>query len=1461
MKRRIDPKLILLSLLSVLLVCLVSYFGLRNTKQRTHSHYSGAYEALTFWTKSRAYPEKDIPQDKYYRAYELAAASIKSFSAVTKVSNIWEPIGPINLHGRSISVALNPLNPKTVYLGTASGGLWRSFTGALINDWQQIKLGFPALGIGAIAIDPVDTNTMYIGTGEVYDYQRSVGGVVIRTTRGSYGIGILKTTDGGNTWTKSLDWTCNQQRGVARLAVNPLNNGTIFAATTEGVFKSTDKGTTWNNILPVLLAKDIIINSLDTNKILASCGNFASTGHGLYRSTNAGSTWSGPELSTFSGKTMICACSSNPDIVFASAADSTTGYGELWKTTNFGIDWNQMSTSGTNDIFGVQGWYSHYVIVNPTNPNLIIHNSVGLSKSTDGGITFTQVSSAYPDNHSFAIDPTNPDIVYIVNDDGIYRTTNFGTSYTDVGFGLQTGQFYNGFSNSATDSFLAVGQSQDHIPGYKYSGNMVWDRSAVDETGWTTINPANDNIIYAVYRFGQQVYKSANRGVSFSGSSAFTAGSWNSPLVISPSNTNILYFGTYFVYKTTNSGSSWFTTNNSSTLDGNPALSIAISSTNPDTVFIGMAPLSNMAHVFRTTNGGTTWNNVTSILPNRYPMDIAVDPKNSRIVYSVFGGFSSGHVFKSTDAGSNWMDITGSLPDIPTTAIAIDTQNTNNLYVGNDFGIYISTDAGNSWMSFNEGLPDAIIVADLSISKSNRKLRVATHGNGVYERDLFNGTFPPSFDYRSLTFTFPTASDSFYKGYTIYSLTASFKNSGTQAQTDSFDVEYRILFNNNEVFSSTKKIAGLKLSEIKQVTFDSSFTFFSSGTYTIQAISLATDQIPGNDTLMSEIKIISLPNITSANATKEYSPYTEISSGTSGPNGDDVQKRIALPFTFEFDNYQYDSLQISTNGWIEFGTGTSGSLRGLSTSDQIGAIGANENGRFGTPQRPTKALAVWLDDLNTDAAGSQITYTTLQSAPDRIFVVQWKNIRAYYSSSTTTTLINFQVRLYETSNMIELNYGPVTLGTFGGTDTGAMIGLKDHFGGNYHIYDIAGNGNFVTPITTDLSPLTDWPGPDSCYRINANKPYVYVALKSQWNLISVPLLQVDSSVQNIYPTATYNTTYSFEDDLYKQKSTLLPGIGYWTKFPSNINQKVIGSELNSLNIPVKLGWNIIGCIDHEVPAPTGEIISSQVYGYENGYQIAETLIPGKGYWIKTNSPGILEIGGSPLSKAARLDITSLSEIKISDNIGRHQTLYVGSGTGSNTEQYVMPPLPPNGIFDARFSSGLLLEGVKENSLRELNIRITSATFPVTVDWKNKNLNLSGWLLVNNRDVPLDKDLSFQLPNNDTSDVINLILKIKNAGELPRVFSLKQNYPNPFNPNTTIKYDLPRGGFVTIEIFDVLGRKITTLINGMQDAGFKTVDFVGSNYSSGVYFYKVQVKESEQKSNIIYNEIKKMILIK
>ena len=221
---------------------------------------SGAKEALDFWAAQRAYPNQVIPSAGYAQAFDDSRARLAS-ALDREVVAPWQPIGPQNIGGRTLAVAFNPQNPQTVWAGAASGGLWRSTTGGAGADaWDRVLTGYPVLGVSSIAFAPGDSMTLYIGTGEVYGYQNAAPGVVDRTTRGSYGIGILKSTDGGATWSKSLDWSYQQQRGVASLAMHPSDPNTLYAGTSEGTYKTTDGGVTWNRVHDVLMSMHVLID-------------------------------------------------------------------------------------------------------------------------------------------------------------------------------------------------------------------------------------------------------------------------------------------------------------------------------------------------------------------------------------------------------------------------------------------------------------------------------------------------------------------------------------------------------------------------------------------------------------------------------------------------------------------------------------------------------------------------------------------------------------------------------------------------------------------------------------------------------------------------------------------------------------------------------------------------------------------------------------------------------------------------------------------------------------------------------------------------------------------------------------------------------------------------------------------------------------------------------------------------
>lgn len=743
----------------LVIVFIISFIIIKKSEDSSKMYSEGQIEtseileALRFWTEKRAYPGLDVDMKKYYQEFLKSVVDNKT---KIKSSYRWISIGPHNIGGRTLDVKFNPQNPNTIFAASASGGLWISYTAGIgVSAWERIETGYPVLGIKSIAIMPNDSNIIFIGTGEVYNYGKAIGGRAVRITRGSYGIGILKSTDYGRTWTKSLDWSYNNERGVNDIEIDRNNPSRIWAATTEGVYTSTDGGNEWQLSLNIIMANDIDIHPDSSNIVYAACGNFGSNGHGIYRSTNYGQSWtkltSGlPQ--TFGGKAVIDISKSNPSIIYASIGNGYTSGAGTWlcRSTNGGLNWQIINTT---DYATYQGWFSHWVGIHPQNPNFILCGGIDIWKSTNGGTTLTKKTDwaawyfgetpiggpegpphyVHADQHSVTFHPQNPNIIYFGTDGGVFRSTDGGETFEGLNGGYQTTQFYYGFSSSFTNPNLAIGGMQDNATAI-YTGKLNWRRVIGGDGCQTGINQNDNNILYGTYQnlFLLKSTDGGNRFISITptgrSNPAFVA-----PVIVCLSNPDVIYAGSSYLHKSTDAGQSWVTMNSGNLIDGNPIMAIGVSPTSTDTLYLATAPVNSRAKIFRSTNGGVTFTNITGNLPDRYIEDIAVDPTNSKIVYIVLSGFGTSHLFKSADGGNSWIDIGSTLPDVPSSAIVINPLNTQQLFFGNDLGVYFSSNGGNSWTNISNGLPYGCIVIDLNFIPNGQLIRAITHGNGVYQ--------------------------------------------------------------------------------------------------------------------------------------------------------------------------------------------------------------------------------------------------------------------------------------------------------------------------------------------------------------------------------------------------------------------------------------------------------------------------------------------------------------------------------------------------------------------------------------------------------------------------------------------------------------------------------------------------------------------------------------------------------
>ena len=732
---------------------------------------AGSFDAMQLTSFHRAYPNVDIPSDGFYKGYEQHLQMKVGNVSNRSLEDNWESIGPFNISGRVLSVGINPQADSTIYACTASGGLWRSRRLGLGVSWEKIDTGFPVLGVSDVEFAPGDSTVMFIGTGEVYNYASTGTDGAYRPTRGSYGIGILKSTDGGATWTKSLDWSLQNERGVWMIKIDPLNPQIVYAATTDGIYKSTNQGDSWFRVFDVIMATDIEIHPTRTNEILISCGNLNSEGKGIYKSFDSGQNWTKIEsnlVEDFGGKIQLAFAPSNPDVAYASIGNSLSGAdGATWlyRTSNFGEDWTLISNE---DYSKWQGWFSHDVSVNPDDEDDIITIGIAVWRNFSDLSRLEQVNSStqaqntppigqpdgppnysHSDQHFVTHHPDIENLVIFGTDGGVFLSFDGGNTFQSANGGMQTTQFYNGFSVSPSGD-LAMGGLQDNNT-VLYRGNPAWSKVVPGDGSWSAINPENTDIVYGSLQ-NLNVRRSTDRGNTFS-SLSFPAADFPlfiAPYVLAPSNPNRMYFGSSTLFRSNNGGQNIFEMSNIKPLLNNPIYSMEVSPTDQNILYFatGPNPLDEVVQepqVFVTLDGGVSFQESSQDLPNRIVNDVTVDPVDPAVAYIVLSGFGSDHIFKTIDFGASWVSIDNGLPDLPGNAVLVNPNNTDQIFYGNDISAYVSNDGGQSWETLDDGLPNASIVMDIKIAAEDNSLWIATHGNGIYKRsldDIFVSTKP-----------------------------------------------------------------------------------------------------------------------------------------------------------------------------------------------------------------------------------------------------------------------------------------------------------------------------------------------------------------------------------------------------------------------------------------------------------------------------------------------------------------------------------------------------------------------------------------------------------------------------------------------------------------------------------------------------------------------------------------------
>lgn len=733
-----------------------------------------------YW-ESRLLPNGDFPSpsitldefNKYNSEKNPWARQNEQRSAQSTAN--WNPSGPTTSNGgyagigRINCMAFHPTDPNTFWVGTPAGGLWKTSNGG--TNWITNTDYFPVLGVSDIAVNPTNPSILYIATGD------GDLGSLSSLTGGAEGdtksIGILKTTDGGTTWyTTGMNWSITSTKLIRRLIINPANPQILIAAASDGIWRTIDGGTSWTNTQTGYFM-DLEYKPGDPSIVYASSFDFTGNAK-IYRSTNSGSSWS--LISTLADVVRInLAITPNaPDSVDALCTNTSFGLAGLWYSGNSGASFskyfpnttspspnnllnNSIDASGTNG----QGYYDLAYAINPTNANDIWLGGVNTWNSTNGGFNWiiknfwantpiqnpNNVPVVHADKHFITFHPLVPGTMFECNDGGLYKTTNAGSTWTDLTNGMQISQMYRiGVSQSQSNTGVLCGL-QDN--GTKFNNLINWQDVGGGD-GMECIFDGSTDTGYISSQYGN-FNRSGSPGFNISSTIPFLPtevtpptppstnptpkGAWVTPLIMHPTITSTLYAGYKRVYKTTNKGDTWTAISGVLDSSSEDIRFMALAPSNPNTIYA-----ATLTKLYATTNGGTNWSQISTLaITDNYAniSNIAVDPANPEKVFITVSGYSAGNkVWMRPSIGGTWVNYSLNLPNLPVNCIVYKQGSNEELYIGTDVGVYYTNATMPDWIPYQTGLPN-VVVTDLEISYYDSKLWAGTFGRGLWNTALY----------------------------------------------------------------------------------------------------------------------------------------------------------------------------------------------------------------------------------------------------------------------------------------------------------------------------------------------------------------------------------------------------------------------------------------------------------------------------------------------------------------------------------------------------------------------------------------------------------------------------------------------------------------------------------------------------------------------------------------------------
>ncbi len=698
---------------------------------------------------------------------------------MSKLSGLqFRNIGPAGMSGRVTAIDVNQKNPRIMFVGTASGGVWRSTNRGI--SWKPVFDKQKVLSIGAIAIDQHNPDIIWVGTGEG-DPRNSL----------SSGYGLYRSLDGGDTWQlMGLEKT----RNIYRIIVDPDNSNVVYvgaigspwgASPDRGLYRTRDGGKTWKKILYVneeTGVADMVMDPSNPKKIFVAMWQYrrwpwfftsGGPGSGLYVTYDGGDHFKkltakeglpAGEL----GRIGLAVAASNPKIVYALVESKKNA---LYRSEDGGKTWKRRSTKN----IGGRPFYFSNIYVDPKNENTVYTLFTRVNKSVDGGKTFQPLigRNIHPDHHSWWISPVDPDFMMDGNDGGLAITYDQGKTWRYVQ-NLPVGQFYHVNVDNALP-YHVYGGMQDN--GSWRGPAYVWARGGIINTYWQNLmggdgfdvvpDPSDDRYCYAMWQQGRigrvdlkTGYSKGIRPVLPNGE--FLRCNWNAAIAADPFDKNGLYFGGQYLFHTTDHGNSWdiispdLTTNDSAKQKQSKSGGLTYDATGAENyttiTAIGPSPLqkgviwvgTDDGNVQLTKDGGKQWQNVVKKMKGLPQGSWAaqVDPSAYRAgeAFVVMNNYRqhdfSPYLYHTTNFGKSWENMVSSDQVFGyCLSFVQDPVEPNLMFLGTSYGLYVSLDGGKNWTHWTHRFPAGVPTRDMVIQPREADLVVATFGRSIFILD------------------------------------------------------------------------------------------------------------------------------------------------------------------------------------------------------------------------------------------------------------------------------------------------------------------------------------------------------------------------------------------------------------------------------------------------------------------------------------------------------------------------------------------------------------------------------------------------------------------------------------------------------------------------------------------------------------------------------------------------------